>query len=243
VLPIKDINPVRRVPWVTYFLLLSNVLVFIWEQTLSPEALQEVFLTFSVVPSQVAQNPLSFETALDVLRSMFFHGGWLHLGGNMLYLYLFGDNVEDWLGKIPFIFLYLCSGVAAVAAQVIVDPTSQVPLVGASGAIAGVLGSYLLLFPGIRVRGLILLGRFARIADMPAWLVLGMWFVMQVFNGLLSLGVPTGGGGVAFFAHIGGFVVGLVLTGLCLWIFPHRPAKERKDALYERVLMRYGRGL
>lgn len=234
-LPIRDLNPTRRFPILTYALIAINVLVFFWEQTFSTAELQAIFIDLSVVPANVAGAPFSLETALDVLRSMFFHGGWAHLLGNMLYLFLFGDNVEDRLGKIVFLFLYFFSGAAAAIAQVVIDPGSQIPLVGASGAIAGILGSYLLLFPGVRVQGIILLGWISRITDWPAWSVLGLWFVVQLFNGVLSLGVQTGiSGGVAFFAHIGGFVVGAGLTLILMAIIPQPPPQERSEMLYQR---------
>lgn len=234
-LPIRDLNPTRRFPLFTYALILLNVLVFFWEQTFSANELQAVFINLSVVPANVARSPFSLETALDVLRSMFFHGGWAHLLGNMLYLFLFGDNVEDRLGKLYFLLLYFFSGTTAAIAQVIIDPSSQIPLVGASGAIAGVLGSYLLLFPGVRVQGIIPLGFFSRLTEWPAWSVLGLWFVIQLFNGVLSLGVQTGiSGGVAFFAHIGGFLVGVVLTFLLILILPQPPPQERSEMLYQR---------
>lgn len=235
--PVRDLNPTRRLPILTYILIGINVLVFLWEQTLSPEQLQNAFMEMAVVPANLSANPLSLEALLDSVRSMFFHGGWAHLLGNMLYLYLFGDNLEDRLGYILYLVMYFISGFAAVAAQVIIDPNSTIPLVGASGAIAGVLGGYLIMFPGVRVQGIIPLGGFSRMAEWPAWIVLGMWFVLQLFNGVASLGVPTEAttGGVAFFAHIGGFVAGLVLTFLFTRMVPQPPAPQRREMLYERA--------
>ncbi|MBN8619543.1 MAG: rhomboid family intramembrane serine protease, partial [Anaerolineae bacterium] len=197
-LPLQDINPTRRVPYITYGLIAINVIVFLTQLGLSERQLAEVYVTQSVVPVLVARDPFSIETILDFIRSMFFHGGWAHLLGNMLYLWIFGDNVEDVMGKPLYILFYLVCGFVAAFAQVVIDPTSQIPLVGASGAIAGVLGSYLILFPGVRVRGLILLGYFSRLTEIPALYVLGFWFVLQLFNGVMSLGVVTDGGGVAF---------------------------------------------
>lgn len=235
-LPLRDLNPTRRFPLFTYALIVLNVLVFFWEQTFSANELQAIFMDLSVVPANVARSPFSIETGLDVLRSMFFHGGWAHLLSNMLYLYLFGDNVEDRLGKIFFLFMYFFSGVVAAMAQVVIDPGSQIPLVGASGAIAGILGSYLLLFPGVRVQGIVPLGFISRLAEWPAWSVLGLWFVMQLFNGVLSLGVQTGiGGGVAFFAHIGGFVIGVLLTLILKALVPQPSAQEWSELLYKRA--------
>ncbi len=234
-LPLKDLNPTRRFPYLTYALIAINVLVFLWEVMLPPEQLQQIFLTYSVVPANISAAPFSLESILDSFRSMFFHGGWAHLLGNMLYLYLFGDNLEDYLGKLMFLGVYFVSGFAAVAAQVLIDPNSTIPLVGASGAIAGILGGYLVLFPRVQVRGLIFLGYFVLIRELPAWIVLGFWFIIQLFDGIASLGVQADmGGGVAFFAHIGGFVVGAALTFILMQMMPPPPQPERYSTVYER---------
>ncbi len=235
-LPLKDLNPTRRVPVLTYGLIAANVLVFFWEQAQSATAIEEAFLRLALVPANVVQNPLALDTLLDFVRSMFFHGGWVHLLGNMLYLWLFGDNLEDRMGGPLFLLFYFVSGFTASLAQIAIDPTSSIPLIGASGAIAGVLGGYLIMFPGIRVRGIIPLGFFVRIAEWPAWAVLGLWFVLQVFSGVLSLGVSSGAaGGVAFFAHIGGFLVGLALTWLFMRLVRQPPAPQRRQMLYDRA--------
>ncbi len=231
-IPIHDLNPTRRMPLFTWGLIMLNVLVFLWEASLSEQALLEVFLRISVVPAQVSAAPFAFETQLDILRSMFLHGGWAHLIGNMLYLYLFGDNVEDRFGRPLFLLLYIACGYVAVVAQVLIDSTSPIPLVGASGAIAGVLGSYLLLYPSVRVRGIIPLGFFSRFAEWPAWVVLALWFGIQLFSGLASLG-PQMTGGVAFFAHIGGFVFGMLLTLPLRAVQPSMG--ESNEMLYQRA--------
>jgi len=234
-LPLRDINPTRRFPILTYALIALNVLVFLWQDGIPKSELQSMFMDLSVVPSNISAAPFAFESSLDIIRSMFFHGGWAHLLGNMLYLYLFGDNVEDRLGKLVFLFLYFASGYTAAFAQVIINPTSTIPLVGASGAIAGVLGSYLVLFPGVRVQGIVPLGLFSRLSEWPAWSVLALWFVLQLFNGFFSLGAVTStGGSVAFFAHIGGFVLGVVLTLILMVFIRQPPAEERRQALYMR---------
>ncbi|PJF40319.1 MAG: rhomboid family intramembrane serine protease [Chloroflexi bacterium] len=216
-IPLSDVNPTRRTPYITYLLIGINVVVFFWQQTMEPEELFRTFLQNSVVPILVSNNLFSVETALDITRSMFFHGGWTHLGGNMLYLYIFGDNIEDRWGHFPFLIFYFMSGFGASLLQVAVDPDSRIPLIGASGAIAGVLGGYLVLFPTARIRSIVFFGYFIRFIELPALIVLGFWFVLQFFNGVASLGVSAEfSGGVAFFAHIGGFVVGLLLTLLLL---------------------------
>ena len=233
-LPIQDINPTRRFPIVNYALIAINVIVFVMQLSLSEQQLNQVYLTQSVVPALASRAPFAPETLLDILRSMFFHAGWAHLLGNMLYLWIFGDNVEDRLGKPLYIAFYLVCGFAAGYAQVLISPTSQVPLVGASGAIAGVLGGYLVLYPGVKVRALILLGYFSRLTEISALYVLGFWFVLQLFNGVMSLGPDTSEGGVAFFAHVGGFVVGAILIWIFKNIMPQPPADEMNNMLYQR---------
>lgn len=234
-MPIQDLNPTRRLPLMTYGLIGINVLVFLWEMSLSEAQLQQAFVDLAAVPANITAAPFSLETFLDVVRSMFFHGGYEHIFGNMLYLWLFGDNIEDRLGWILYLVFYFVCGFAATATQVIIDPNSTIPMVGASGAIAGVLGGYLLMFPGVRVRGLVFLGSFGRIAELPAVIVLGFWFVLQLFNGIASLGAEAATGGVAFFAHIGGFVAGLVLIFIFMQIMPQPPAQERTNLLYQRA--------
>lgn len=234
-LPLRDLNPTRRVPIVTYALIAINIIVFLMQLGMSEIQLQQVFTNQAVVPALAAAHPFALETILDVIRSMFFHGGWEHILGNMLYLWLFGDNVEDRFGKVLYLFVYFAGGFIAAAAQVMIDPTSTIPLIGASGAIAAVLGCYLVLYPTVRVQGIIPLGYFSSLQSWPAWAVLGLWFVLQLFQGFGSLGTDAQyGGGVAFFAHIGGFVFGVVLTFIFLRIVPQPPRDDRQQMLYER---------
>jgi membrane associated rhomboid family serine protease len=227
-------NPTRRFPVFTYTFIGINILVFLWELRLPPAALESALMDLSVVPAIVSRDPFSLATFLDVIRSMFFHAGWAHLLGNMLYLYLFGDNVEDRLGRLLYLVVYFGSGFAAVFAQVAIDPTSPIVLVGASGAIAGVLGSYFVLFPGVRVRGIVPLFYIGMWAEWPAWLVIGLWFLVQLFSGVASLGAMAGGG-VAFFAHVGGFVLGMILTWILMIFVPQPPVPQRQQMLYERT--------
>jgi rhomboid family protein len=234
-LPLKDINPTRRFPIMTYALIAINVLVFLWELRFSPEQLDSALNSLAVVPANASAHPFAFVTILSIIRSMFFHGGWSHLLGNMLYLYLFGDNVEDRLGWIMYAILYFGSGFAAAWAQIAINPTSTIVLVGASGAIAGVLGSYFLFFPGVRVKGIVPLTFIGLWAEWPAWIVIGLWFLVQLFNGVTSVGVETSGGGVAFFAHIGGFLFGLILTRLMMILYPQPSIPEREEMLYQRA--------
>lgn len=239
--PIRDLNPTRRFPILTFVLIGINVLVFLWEVNLPERELFEAFVDLAVVPANIRVDPFSFESFLDVIRSMFLHGGYDHIFGNMLYLYLFGDNVEDRLGKILFLVLYFVSGFVAVAAQVVIDPNSTIPLVGASGAIAGVLGSYLLFFPAVRVLGIVPLGWFSYLAEWPAFIVLGLWFALQLVSGFASLGAAYQGGGVAFFAHIGGFVTGMSMTLVFMIFMPQPPRREREALLHNRSRQYWGR--
>ena len=204
-LPIDDDDSSRRtVPVVTYLLIAANVLFFLVELSSS-----NAFITkWAFVPSRFLANPAA--DFLTLFTSMFMHAGWLHLGGNMLYLWIFGDNVEDRFGQARFLIFYLLCGLGATAAQLVFSLDSNVPNLGASGAIAGVLGSYVLLFPQARVS--VLQGQ--RVIPMPALIVIGFWFVLQLFSGIGSIAETSYTGGVAYMAHVGGFVVGFVLTFL-----------------------------
>lgn len=219
-IPLRDANPTRRLPLVTLGLIGASFVVFAYELGLQADggdrALFRFYLEYGVVPARLSEalaaGDLLSPAVLAIVTSMFVHGGWLHLLGNMLYLWIFGDNVEDRLGRGVFLAFYLAGGAAAAITQWAMDPASKVPVVGASGAIAAVLGAYLVLFPHARVLSLIFVGFFYQLVAVPAVLVLGFWFLLQLLNGALSLGMPGAGGGVAFFAHIGGFVAGLVLA-------------------------------
>jgi membrane associated rhomboid family serine protease len=213
VLPIRDFIPTRRFPVLTVSIIVVNVVAFAYE--LLAEAggtLEQTFYAMGVVPFEVTNN-FGPAVALSFITSMFLHGGVMHIAGNMLYLWIFGNNVEDRMGRGRFLLFYLLTGTVASVAQVLANPDSPLPTIGASGAIAGVLGAYIILFPNARVQTLIFLGYFARMAQLPALLVLGFWFVLQLFNGLLSFGMMQMGG-VAWFAHVGGFVAGLLLVRL-----------------------------
>jgi len=223
VIPIGDEIRSRRAPVITYVLIAVNVLAFLYELFLG-EQLDAFLMAFGAVPSYItspATHPLA---VLTLLSSMFLHGGWMHLIGNMLYLGIFGDNVEDALGSLGYLVFYVAAGLVAGLAQVAMLPDGLVPAIGASGAIAGVLAVYLVLYPTAPVRVLIPGYFFMRVARVPAALVLGLWFVLQLFNGFLSLGTVTmATGGVAWFAHIGGFMGGLVVGILARGRRRHRP--------------------
>ena len=225
--PLKDDIPSRSVPFVTCGLIALNVLIFLYQISLQGEgsqaaarAARDFIFEFGLVPCRLtgecAPGGGLLPPALTVLTSMFLHGGFLHVGGNMLYLWIFGNNVEDTLGHARFLIFYLVSGVAAAAAQVALSAASTVPMIGASGAVAGVLGAYLLLFPRANVLTLIIFGFFVRLVRIPAVFVLGFWFAVQFLYGLATWAspVPRGeaaGGETAWFAHLGGFLAGMVL--------------------------------
>jgi membrane associated rhomboid family serine protease len=219
VIPLRDENPVASAPVVTWALVACCVLVFLWQVSFGAPHFNRVIFSLGVIPASLfghAQLPAEIAMvppAATVLTSMFLHGGWMHLVGNMLYLWIFGDNIEDRMGRIRFLVFYLACGVAAVFAQALPAPEARVPMVGASGAISGVLGAYLLLFPRARVLVLVPIGFILRVIRLPAVWVLGLWFAVQLISSLMA---PSGEGGVAFRAHLGGFVAGLALAPLFL---------------------------
>lgn len=219
-IPLRDANPTRRTPLVTLSIVIACFVAFAWELGLTSSggetALDDFITKWGVVPADLVAawnhgDHLSREIA-TLVTSQFLHGSWVHLLGNMLYLWIFGNNVEDRFGRLGFLAFYLLGGALAGLSQVAIAPTSTVPTIGASGAIAATLGAYLVLFPRARVTSLVFLGFFYQLIDVPAVIVLGFWFVLQLIDGLTSLGGIQTGGGVAFFAHIGGFAVGAVLA-------------------------------
>lgn len=232
-IPLRDDVPSRTAPFVTLTLIGLNLVVFFYQLSLqmgvepgAQRAAEEFIREFGVTPCRLAGYCRVPEQALQpvvtIFTSMFLHGGLLHLGGNMLYLWIFGNNVEDTLGHTRFTALYLASGAAAAAAQTLVSPSSGIPMVGASGAVSGVLGAYLLLFPYATILTLVTFGFFWRFIHLPAVVVLGLWIVLQFLSGSLSLAAAGAEGGVAFFAHIGGFFVGMAL------LFVLRPRASRR---------------
>jgi membrane associated rhomboid family serine protease len=241
-IPLKDDVPSRSLPFVTVTLIGLNVLVFLYQFSLGVDArgpgagAAEAFVVeFGVIPCRLTQScPVTLGRIADdfphpwftIFTSMFLHGGLLHVGGNMLYLWIFGDNVEDTLGHGRFLAFYLVSGVAAAVGQTLVSPTSTIPMIGASGAVSGVLGAYLLLFPHATILTLFTFGFFIRFVHVPALLVLGFWIVLQLLNGYLTVSAQAMGrgesGGVAWFAHIGGFLAGMLI------LFLFRPRQNRR---------------
>ena len=231
--PIRDHNPSHRTPVVTWALIVINIGIFVsyWSLFSDDMALARFFYRWGLVP--IASAPETY------LTSMFLHGSIMHIAGNMLFLWVFGDNLEDQMGHVGFLLFYLAGGLAAAFAQVAADPSSTVPMVGASGAIAAVMGGYLLMFPRARVDILIILIIIFRIIPVPAWIVLSAWFGFQLLQGAT---VPGEGGGVAYWAHAGGFAAGLVLTvplwrkrgGMAFWR-RHEGHPPHPEARYQMV--------
>jgi membrane associated rhomboid family serine protease len=214
-IPLRDINPTERFSVVTAFFIAVNIAVFIYELSLGAGA-REVFVSsFALIPQRLffpqaaAQGMVPVEATM--FTSMFIHGGVLHIAGNMLYLWIFGNNVEDSMGRMRFILFYFFCGIIAAYSHALANTSSVVPMIGASGAISGVLGAYLMLYPRARVLTLVAFGLYIRTVELPAMFVLGFWFVLQFLSALISAGT---GEGVAWYAHVGGFVAGMALIGL-----------------------------
>ena len=218
-IPLRDANPTRRTPVVTLTLIALCFAVFAWELVVlaqgGDEGLGDFLTSYGAVPTGVSEAARTGHwlslPVLGVLTSIFLHADWWHLLGNMLYLWIFGNNVEDWLGRPMFIVFYLVGGLAAVAGQVAVDMSSDVPMIGASGAISAVLGAYLVLFPGARIQSLVFLGVFYQLIAVPAVLVLGFWFALNLLDAIGWIGAG-GETGVAFFAHLTGFLAGVLMA-------------------------------
>ena len=210
--PIRDHNPSEKTPFVTYALIAANITIFLlyWPLMSDDRALMRFYFDWAMIPENIADG----RNLHTILTSMFLHGGWLHLAGNMLFLWIFGDNLEEDFGHVGFLIFYLAAGVGAALVHVFAAPWSPVPTVGASGAIAGVMGGYLLLYPKAKVDVLFIFIIFFKIFPIPAWIMLGVWFGLQLINGVGS--DPTGGG-VAYWAHAGGFIIGFVLV-IPLWL-------------------------
>jgi membrane associated rhomboid family serine protease len=211
VIPLKDSNPTDRFPLITVAFMILNILVFLYQVSLGDDAIEAFVGAFSLVPARLFHAssllPGPVPVGITIVTSQFLHGGLLHLVGNMLYLWIFGNNVEDAMGRCRFIVFYLLCGVMASMAHALMNAQSNIPMIGASGAISGILGAYVLLYPKARVLTLFTLGFFVRMIEVPAIMVLGFWFVFQFLNAL----VAQGAGGVAWYAHIGGFLAGSVL--------------------------------
>jgi len=216
-IPLRDANPSHHTPLVTILLIAANLGAFLYELSLPPQGLEQFVFQFGVIPSRmtafVRHPDIGFGDAyVPLFTSMFLHGGWLHLIGNMWFLWIFGDNIEDRLGKLRYLLFYLVCGLGAGLAHALFNLGSNIPTIGASGAVAGVLGGYFVLFPTARVLTLVPFF-FLILAQLPAWLILLYWFVIQFFSGAMTLAAGRGElGGVAWWAHVGGFVLGALLV-------------------------------
>jgi membrane associated rhomboid family serine protease len=212
-IPLKDLNPRRSYPFVNIALILTNVAVFVYQITLPPHSFKAFMIANATIPQRIPQwfsGHVSFEVAfLPLLTSMFLHSGIAHIAGNMLFLWIFGDNVEDFFGHVQYLFFYLVCGVGAGLLHVFFNLSSPLPALGASGAISGVMGAYIVLFPRSRILTLV----FIFLVPIPAFIILGYWFVLQFLGGITTLGARATGG-VAWWAHVGGFLAGVVLTKL-----------------------------
>lgn len=223
-IPLRDSNRSYHFPVMTWLLIASNALVFLYELGLSNDQLERFIGTYALVPARIEDAPIAF--GITIFTSMFLHAGWFHVLSNVWVLFIFGDNVEDRMGSLPYLVFYLLCGLAAGLLQTYLTSASNVPVLGASGAIAGVLGAYVLLFPRARVVTLVPIIFFLSIIEVPAILFLGFWFFSQLFSGLASIGAEAAQG-VAWWAHIGGFAVGLVLCSF----FLRRPPPHQVEFL------------
>jgi membrane associated rhomboid family serine protease len=230
-IPIRDHLPGRTTPVVVFLIILVNVLVFLYETSLPQPRLEGFVESFGMIPYEITRSediPPAGPRPLyaTLVTSMFMHGGWVHLIGNMLYLWIFGNNVEDVFGRVGFLIFYLLVGLAGHVGQILISPASQIPLIGASGAIAGVMGAYLVFFPRARIDTVVFLFYFVRFIPLPAVAVLGFWVLIQFLQGAAALAPGALGGGVAWWAHIGGFVAGFA-SGL---LFRGRAAEVSRDS-------------
>lgn len=230
-IPIRDRNPSGTFPYVTIGIIVINVLIFLYELSLG-SGLGKFIMKFGVVPLKVSYysqaSDLTFiNTFFPFISSMFLHGGFIHLIGNMWFLWIFGDNIEDKLGHFRFIAFYLLCGIIASSVHVYFNIQSKVPCVGASGAIAGVLGAYMITFPRARVVTIVPLFVFIQVMELPAMVVLGFWFVIQFFNGAATITASTSGAGVAWWAHIGGFAAGVTILYIMRIFFAKNPVRRR----------------
>ncbi len=229
-IPVADSVRTRRTPYVNVSLILISIAVFLYELTLSAADLNQFFLDYGVVPADIDAwlgDRSGIEEPLTIATAAFVHGGWLHLGFNMLFLWVFGDNIEDALGHLPYLAFYLLAATGAAALQVATDTGSAIPMVGASGAIAGVLGAYLVLYPRATVAVLLPFFFFIPV-PVPAFALLVFWFVLQLFTGIASVGTSEVSEGIAVWAHVGGFVTGFILILLLRPFIRRRPYRRSR---------------
>jgi membrane associated rhomboid family serine protease len=217
-IPLRDSQPSRTTPYVTIAIILVNVVLFLYEVLLDPYTRNAFIVHYGVIPARLQ--------VADLFTSMFLHGGWMHLIGNMWFLWIYGDNIEDILGSMQYVVFYLGCGVAAALTQVLLDPGSRIPTIGASGAIAGVMGAYVVKFPHSRITTLVALFIFWTTVEIPAYIILIYWFIIQLFSGAATI-TSHSQGGVAWFAHVGGFLTGILLIYV---MKTNDPWRHRRDS-------------
>jgi membrane associated rhomboid family serine protease len=227
VIPLSDNVPSRRRPWITYLIIALNAGIFLHQLSLPGGELAQLLATYAVIPARVGGPlmllfPDRWPALVPLVTAAFLHGSWVHVGGNMLYMWIFGDNVEGSMGSLRFLLFYLLAGALGNLAHVVANPHSVVPTIGASGAVAGVLGAYLLMFPHARVLALVPLGLFFTVAEIPAVVFLLIWFLLQLLSGITAFGAQT----VAWWAHIGGFLAGMILV---LWFRRNSASRRRRS--------------
>ncbi|MDY7030386.1 MAG: rhomboid family intramembrane serine protease [Thermodesulfobacteriota bacterium] len=228
-IPLQDENPSSTIPFVNFIFILANISIFMYQKIFTPGRIDHLYYQLGCIPYEFTHfvdiNPPSLvPVPFTIFTAMFMHGGWIHLFSNMLFLWIFGDNVEDILGHVRYLFFYMISGIFASLFHIFTNVNSQIPSVGASGAIAGVMGAYIFLFPKARIKTLLILGILIQIVRIPAVIILGYWIFIQFLSGFAEFGSQRGGG-IAWFAHIGGFVVGFFLIIIM---------KKRRQGAYQR---------
>ena len=225
-LPIGDENPTRIRPIVNWSIIVICIIVYIWQTSGSLSFYEYTVYTYGIIPNM----DLFGSRVYTLMTNMFLHTGWSHLMGNLMFLWIFGDNIEDCCGHLKYLGFYLASGIGASLLHVASDPHSTIPTIGASGAIAGVMGAYFVLYPRARVTSVVILIYFIRLMEIPAVVFLGIWFLIQIFSGVASIGADAASGGVAFWAHVGGFIVGLAGGGLAR-LMTKDPTKGRVEVI------------
>ena len=226
-IPLSDNVPSHRRPWVTYLIIALNAGVFLYQVSLPQRELAQLLATYAVIPARIGGPMILFfpgrwPSLVPLVTATFLHGSWVHFGGNTLYMWIFGDNVEGSMGPVRFLFFYLLAGALGNFSHVLANPGSPIPTIGASGAIAGILGAYLLMFPRARVLALVPLGLFFTVAEVPAVVFLLIWFLLQILSGLTAFGAQT----VAWWAHIGGFLAGMLLV---FWFRRNSTPRRRRS--------------
>jgi len=227
-IPIKGENPTEHFPLITILLIALNVIIFIFQISIGPEGMKELVYKFSVIPVQLYKGSGTFRY-FTLMTSIFFHASFLHLAGNMLYLWIFGNNIEDTMGKTKFLIFFLTCGIIGSLGHAMLNPNSQIPTIGASGAISGILAAYLLLYPKVKIITIVPIFFFIKVIKLPAFFFLGFWIFLQLLYGIPTLTYKSAHGGVAWFGHIGGFLAGFILLPVFISSLPFSKSKKVSD--------------